>query len=578
MAMTEKQALSRFDGSPSIMTVAQVNASKIASPVYSGSDGFDADEFDIEDLEAVANDEIELTDQDPFFDKFNETGVARHPAGSSKGGQFAPKGKAGAGGGSGNVKHGYAAKYTQAQKALKAAKADYEAVYADKSASPADKTKAAQNVILANNAKKQALKDYYANKGAKAVKEAEAAKPAGLSVAEREASIAAVKKEKGAALKEYKQHPTGSDAKKAALAQYNEKAALEKKMVEGLEKAKAGGGASNPSGSAAAVKQPTAKPAVSTSTSTPAQNKHNAAMAAVLKAHPHPTFGKKEIEGVVEKGMSGKTLGFNEQKVFDTYQQAINPAYKHPSVSSVSASAVKAKPQGAQIKDFEISSSMSEITASKNVQHAAELYKAAYNNSGYHGAQHQHSTYVHEIAKSFGGNMATNKVAQQNYTDYEGLKAGQKSSIRAYTGSAYGDINNYLRGKSTYVSESTLTHVKNMDAGIATSKAKADFVVMRGLAPKAVNQYIAAGNFEVGKTMIDTGYVSTTSQHHTASGFKGGSEGYHMVIRVKKGQSIAPVNDFSKNSGEGEFIMPRNSAFQILHIDKTAKVVVVDVL
>ena len=51
MTMTEKQALSRFDGSPSIMNVAQVNASKIASPVYSGSDGFDVDEFDIEDLE-----------------------------------------------------------------------------------------------------------------------------------------------------------------------------------------------------------------------------------------------------------------------------------------------------------------------------------------------------------------------------------------------------------------------------------------------------------------------------------------------------------------------------------------------
>lgn len=588
-----------------------------------------------------------LTSDAMFLDKsgkFNESGVARHPAGSSKGGQFAPKNKAGAGaGGSGNVKHGYAAKYTQAQKAHKAAMADYVNTFADKSSTVEQKQAVSKTLAETNAAKKQALKDYYANKGTKAVQEAEAAKPAGLSVAEREAGIAAVKKEKSAALKEYKAHPIGSDEKKAALSVYNEKAATEKKMIEGLEKAKAEGGSTNPSGSAKAApvkaaKAPTAKSLAAEQeamtkafyekygtiaqgnvkdgpdkkaewdaiiakgnevkaakwgidpdkmakpssnpnvpTSATGIEKHNAGIDAVLKAHPHPTFGKAEVEAVINKGMSGKTLGYNEQKLFDTYTKSINPAYKHPSVTPVAAKPAAPK-SIKQIEKFDVTSSMPEITASHNVQYAAELYKSAYNSGGYWNSQKQHSTYVHEIAKSFGGNMATNKVAQQNYTDYEGLKSGQKASIRAYTGNSYTEINNYLRGKSSYASETTLKHVRNIDAGIATSKAKADFVVMRGLRSDAVAQYMKAGNFEVGKTMIDTGYVSTTSQHHTASGFKGGAEGYHMVIRVKKGQSIAPVNDFSKNSGEGEFIMPRNSAFQILHIDKTAKVVVVDVL
>lgn len=560
-----------------------------------------------------------LTSDAMFLDKsgkFNESGVARHPAGSSKGGQFAPKNKAGAGaGGSGNVKHGYAAAYTQAQKAHKAAVANYSEVFGKSSSTAAEKTAAAQALAETNAAKKQALKDYYANKGTKAVKEAEAAKPAGLSVAEREAGIAAVKKEKSAALKEYKSHPTGSDEKKAALSVYNEKAAIEKKMIEGLEKAKAEGGSTNPSGSAAAVKQTTAKPAATTTTEskpvvteaqklgiankygitqetmnniaadpnfypksysgkqaklaydallpkkTPAEKKHDAAMAAVLKAHPHPTFGKKEAEAVIAKGLAGQPLGPNQQQLFNTYQKSINPNYQHPSVKPV------------------VAPKLGSETTFKSLS-SDDVYKA--NHAAYlknkYSSTHQ-LAYMGNLAKAVGSTMAEPGVAQSNYASFNNLTSSQQSALKTYTGSAFSSINSSLRNTGKPPASYAET-VKQMDAAFTNAAAKKDFMVHRGFAGQAVQIAIQKGEFKVGGTMIDKGYVSTTSSVDVANGFKGGSSssGYNMLINVKKGQPIAPVDSFSNFKGEKEFVLPRNSAFKITHIDHDTKTFVVDLL
>ena len=579
-----------------------------------------------------------LTSDAMFLDKsskFNESGIARHPAGSSKGGQFAPKNKAGAGaGGSGNVKHGYAAAYTQAQKAHKAAVANYSEVFGKSSSTAAEKTAAAQALAETNAAKKQALKDYYANKGTKAVKEAEAAKPAGLSVAEREAGIAAVKKEKSAALKEYKAHPTGSDEKKAALSVYNEKAATEKKMIEGLEKAKAEGGSTNPSGTAKAApakaaKAPTAKSLAAehdamtkafyekygtiaqgnvkdgpnkaaewdaiiakgnevkaakwgidpnktvkpSGTLTEAGKawvaeqdklavaKHNTAMNAVLKAHPHPTFGKKEAEAVIAKGLAGQPLGPNQQQLFNTYQKSINPNYQHPSVKSVVVPKL-----GSETTFTSLSSN--------------DVYKA--NHAAYlknkYSSTHQ-LAYMGNLAQAAGNTLADSGVAQSNYASFNNLTSSQQSALKTYTGSAFSSINSSLRNTGKPPANYAET-VKQMDAAFTNATAKKDFMVHRGFAGKAVQTAIEKGEFKVGGTMIDKGYVSTTSSVDVANGFKGGSSssGYNMLINVKKGQSIAPVASFSNFKGEKEFVLPRNSAFKITHIDHDTKTFVVDLL
>lgn len=591
-----------------------------------------------------------LVDEE-FLDKsgkFNESTINRYPAGSSKGGQFAPKGKTGTGGGSGPVKHGYAAAYSKAQKHYKEIQAKYAA---EQTAAGKPSLETSKALIAANAAKKQALKDYYANKGTKAVAKTEAAKPAGLSVAEREAGIAAVKKEKSAALKEYKAHPTGSDEKKAALAVYNEKAALQKKMIEGLEKAKAGDtnsttlspksiksvkvaepdptfgmkGAESPASTQQynpksfssdqkkeAVKKTLSENPMTVYSQTDASKivakgdkgqelvggekkfyekykavvlggtslnqeaeasltkkiadlKHSAAIDAVVKSHPHPTFGKSDVEKTIQKGLEGKPLGYNEQKLFNTYKETMNPGSTSPKVAS--------HPSVAPIMKLDISSAFKDIEKNPEFAKAAEAFKSA---TTYDQKNTAHFGLVKGITAGIGGNLATPSVSQMTYVEFaEKWSSTEQSALKAYTGSAYSEINGALRnGKAA--SPTTQARINAIDKAFTKSVAKTDVVLMRGLAPAAVNKYIAEGNFAVGKTMIDKGYASTTSNYGTAKGFSQG--GYQMVIRVKKGQAVAPLEQLSKYSGEKEFLLPRNTAFQIQHIDKTAKIVVVDVL
>lgn len=513
-----------------------------------------------------------LTSDEMFEDKFNESAVNRYPAGSGKGGQFAPKG-AGGGAGGGKVKHGYAAAYTKAQKAHASAKAEYLHVMNDKSSSQEAKKAVADKLIAADKAKKQALKDYYANKGSKAAAKQDTPtpeKPKGLSKAEREAGIAAVKKEKSAALKEYKSHPAGSAEKKAALAVYNAKAAEQKKMEAGLEKYQAAlaGAASQMNAGPASSNSSPAKPKaeVKAPTKSVADQKHAIAIDATVKAHPHPTFGKAEVEKTIQKGLSGQPLGYNEQKLFNTYMYSMNPTAKqHPSTKPV------------QPVELKVTTNFKEAMGHTEMKSVMDNYSAALASKGKYSSSKEHLAYISkltEVTKS--GELAHPDKDQKSYADFGQLTSDQKAALKMYTGSDYSAINNHLRfGQKAH--PDVTANIAKMDEAFTHAKAKTDFVVQRGLAPDAVKKYMDAGQFKVGATMIDRGFVSTTSKHGTASSFNK-DNGYHMVIRVKKGQSIAPLKSLSKYRDENEFLLPRNTAFQIQHIDETAKIVVVDVL
>ena len=433
----------------------------------------------------------------------------------------------------------------------------------------------AKKLVTAQAEKKQALKDYYANKGSKAAAkqdEPTSEKPKGLSAAEREAGIAEVKKQKAAALKEYKAHPTGSAEKKAALAEYNKKAAEQKKMEEGLEKYKAqlSGAveqvnAAQPA--AKAVDKPTAHLSASATNA-----KHDAAMDAVVKKHPHPTFGKKEAEEVIKQGLAGKMLGPNQAKLFETYQKEMGITPK-----PAEAYAAKAKsPSHAPVVKLDIETQFKDLESKADVKAALDNYIKAANSGSYDSKQEARKAYVKVMADQLGAELVPHTAQQTKFASFKSeMDMWEKDAFTAYTGSSYGKINSTLRsGKTPH--PAIKEYIQRMDSGFKKSSADKDIVVQRGLAMDAVEKYISSGNFKVGATMIDKGYVSATSKYETAQSFSNG--GYHMVIRVKKGQTIAPAKSLSQYAQENEFILPRNTAFQIQHIDKTAKIVVVDVL
>lgn len=519
---------------------------------------------------------------DVFLDKFNESAVKRHPKGSSKGGQFAAHtgaGGAGASGsksGKGGVKHGYAAKYTQAQKAYKQAQDEYTAVFGNKNSTADQKQAVSKKMTEAYYAKKQALKDYYANKGKKDAAPSAVApeKPKGPTVADYEADLAKTKSEKTVAYKAYKDALAGekkgiegsSDVKKLALASYNEKNAKQKALEKNIATLKAGNTVPD-------VPQVSEKSATKQNVDNKAQAK-----AAVMKKFPHPKgdeHGSKSLDKVIEKAEGGGVLGPKEKQLYNAYLENGGPKPKSntPDYSAEAPASdyhVSKKP----VMGVKIDESFTAALKSSSVKASAEKVE---NNSSLISL---HKNYLKTLSEAVNANLAIPEASQKTYASIKGsLNPSEKQAIGQYSGSAYKEINGTLRkGKAVSKGSDMAKTINAIDSAMSKMEAKQDFSVLRGVSPGSIKRWSDAGEFKIGATLVDKGYVSTTSSYETASGFKKGSQGYHMVVRVKKGQAIAPIKAMSQHAGENEFLLPRNSAFQIQHIDEKKKIMFVDLL
>lgn len=159
-------------------------------------------------------------------------------------------------------------------------------------------------------------------------------------------------------------------------------------------------------------------------------------------------------------------------------------------------------------------------------------------------------------------------------------KQGEYSDLSAkymtsYTGSSYSSINQNLRsGKPPTKLD------LSRDRFIAAHKAVDDHVVLRGISPEGVKNVIksAGGILKPGQVITDLGYMSTTRNVGTARSFSGhGSGGYVMQIKVKKGQSIAPVKNISHHPSEDEFVLPRSTRMKIVNIDTDNRILELEV-
>lgn len=148
------------------------------------------------------------------------------------------------------------------------------------------------------------------------------------------------------------------------------------------------------------------------------------------------------------------------------------------------------------------------------------------------------------------------------------------AAAKKYTGSTYHDINHALRGGSTH-------HlVPAIDAAVAKSKAKEDMVVVRGVSSNGMAAWLAnsGGEIKIGSTITDAGYASTTRSTQTATKFAGGGSGYGLKIKVPKGARILPLKSISNYAHEDEFLLPHGSSFKITGFDQKSKVITVDLV
>ena len=145
------------------------------------------------------------------------------------------------------------------------------------------------------------------------------------------------------------------------------------------------------------------------------------------------------------------------------------------------------------------------------------------------------------------------------------LTEQEKQSIREYQGGAYSTINHALRD-GTKMDKDDKQTMKDLDNIIEDNKTTEDITVYRGFAD--VSQIKDA---EVGSTISDKGYVSTSTSEKVARGFSRGTgdngKGYVAEIRIPKGSSAADVNNLigksSMKSAEKEMILGKSSNFSV---------------
>lgn len=164
---------------------------------------------------------------------------------------------------------------------------------------------------------------------------------------------------------------------------------------------------------------------------------------------------------------------------------------------------------------------------------------------------------THEEAQKFLDNVGDGK-----------LSATEQAAIFRYQGGTYIDINEYARtnkldpGSVLSTKKEAKETLAAIDSAIAKGTTPEDVVVFRGFRPEGAAQRDGiTGTVEVGQTITDKGYTSTSMSKDTASEF--GS--VLLEIEVPKGTNAAFV-PADGGMQESELLLGRGASFKVLEV------------
>ncbi len=187
----------------------------------------------------------------------------------------------------------------------------------------------------------------------------------------------------------------------------------------------------------------------------------------------------------------------------------------------------------------------------------------------------ENKAYAAAEAKAEAEKKAAEEAAKKNQytastygitTDYKKpLTDAQKQALKNYTNGSYNHLNKKLRsGQPLDTGQAHLAFA--MDQALKNSSFTKDGVVYRGIANPTA---FFGPEIKKGTIVLDNGYLSTSKNYSTASGFSGGGfSGGGMIARilVKAGDPGLDVSGFSLHSGEHEVVLPRGSMFIVKDI------------
>lgn len=172
-----------------------------------------------------------------------------------------------------------------------------------------------------------------------------------------------------------------------------------------------------------------------------------------------------------------------------------------------------------------------------------------------------------------GGRGGGSGISSPVSSEPKELTEEEIQSIKEYTGGAYSTINHGLRD-GTKLTKDDKENIKNLDRVLENNKTTEDITVYRGFSDVSQIQ-----NAEVGGTITDKGYVSTSTSEKAAKGFSRGTDDkgkmYIAEITIPKGSSVADVNKLigtsSAKSKESEMLIGKNAKFDVNKISSVGR-------
>lgn len=146
------------------------------------------------------------------------------------------------------------------------------------------------------------------------------------------------------------------------------------------------------------------------------------------------------------------------------------------------------------------------------------------------------------------------------------ITSTEKSGVRTYTGSAYTDMNEYLRGQrktTRYADE-----IKACQSALSKASLPRETVVRRGSGYNMLNELgigsVTPQNKDkfIGAIVTDKGFVSTSPSPH--GGFSGSIE---YVIRLPQGSQAMYVDSISRFQGEEELLINCGGKYQVEDVE-----------
>lgn len=178
------------------------------------------------------------------------------------------------------------------------------------------------------------------------------------------------------------------------------------------------------------------------------------------------------------------------------------------------------------------------------------------------------------VGKVFDSSAWTNSLRKNNLSEMNGwtrdwlnaITSDERHGVEVYTGSAYRDMNRYLRGQSSKTSYGD--EIKQATSALKKASLPRDTIVRRGTGHNMLDD-LGIGkitpenkaNF-IGAVIQDKGFMSTSPS--PSGGF---SDSIEYVIKLPKGTQAMYVDSISRHMGEEELLINRGGKFIVEDVE-----------